>query len=312
MNAKLDNQFGKVAVLFGGSSAERDISLRSGEAVLQGLLRMNIDALGFDPQEKPLSELVELKVDRVWNALHGRGGEDGRIQAALEFMGIPYTGSGVLGSAIAMDKWRSKMIWKAMGLPVAAHVLVDNKQELSDANLRKIVARLGPVIFVKPSHEGSSVGMSKATSLETLKQAIELARKYDDEVLVESFIEGKEYTVSVLNEQALPSISMVTPREFYDYEAKYNSKETQYFCPSGLSTDEEKLLAEIAVKAFNALGCAGWGRVDFIRDKYDGSFKLLEANTVPGMTESSLVPKAAKQAGISFDELVVEILKTSL
>ncbi len=312
MNAKLDNQFGKVAVLFGGSSAERDISLRSGEAVLQGLLRMNIDALGFDPQEKPLSELVELKVDRVWNALHGRGGEDGRIQAALEFMGIPYTGSGVLGSAIAMDKWRSKMIWKAMGLPVAAHVLVDNKQELSDANLRKIVARLGPVIFVKPSHEGSSVGMSKATSLETLKQAIELARKYDDEVLVESFIEGKEYTVSVLNEQALPSISMVTPREFYDYEAKYNSKETQYFCPSGLSTAEEKLLAEIAVKAFNALGCAGWGRVDFIRDKYDGSFKLLEANTVPGMTESSLVPKAAKQAGISFDELVVEILKTSL
>ncbi len=312
MSAEKQKSFGKVAVLMGGTSAEREISLRSGDAVLQGLLRMGVDAIKFDPKEQPLIELNNLGVQRVWNALHGRGGEDGRIQAALEFMAIPYTGSGVLGSAIAMDKWRSKMIWKAMGLPVAAHVLVNNSLELTEANLRKIVARLGPVTFVKPSHEGSSVGMSKANSIDSLKQAIEQARKYDSEILVESFIEGKEYTVSILNGQALPSISMVTPREFYDYEAKYHSNETQYFCPSGLTDEDESALAELAIKAFSALGCSGWGRVDFIRDKYDGTFKLLEANTVPGMTESSLVPKAAKQKGISFDELVVEILKTSL
>jgi D-alanine-D-alanine ligase len=312
MSEELKYQLGKVAVLLGGSSAEREVSLRSGNAVLQALLRSEIDAVAFDPKEQPLSELTKLGVNRVWNALHGRGGEDGRVQAALEFMGIPYTGSGVLGSAIAMDKWRSKMIWKAMGLPVAAHVLVNSELDLSDDNLRKIIARLGPITFVKPSHEGSSVGMSKATNLESLRKAIELARQYDQEVLVESFIEGREYTVSILNDKALPSISMITPREFYDYEAKYHSNETQYFCPSGLSDDDEARLAEISLSAFKALGCSGWGRVDCIRDKYDGSFKLLEANTVPGMTETSLVPKAAKQVGISFDQLVIEILKTSL
>jgi D-alanine-D-alanine ligase len=306
------DKIGKVAVLLGGTSAEREVSLRSGQAVLKALNRSNIDAIAFDPKEQPLAQLVELGVTRVWNALHGRGGEDGRIQAALEYMGIRYTGSGVLGSAIAMDKWRSKMIWKAMGLPVAAHVLVTEELVLSDDNLRKIIARLGPVTFVKPSHEGSSVGMSKATNLNSLRQAIELARNYDQEVLVESFIEGREYTVALLNGKALPSISMVTPREFYDYEAKYLSNETKYFCPSGLSDEEEAELAEIAIKAFAALGCSGWGRIDCIRDKYDGSFKLLEANTVPGMTETSLVPKAAKQAGMSFDQLVIEILKTSL
>ena len=312
MTYALNQQFGKVAVLLGGDSAEREVSLRSGEAVIKGLKKMGIDAQAFDPKEQNLSELKTLNITRVWNALHGRGGEDGRVQAALEFMGIQYTGSGVLGSAIAMDKWRSKMIWKAMGLPVADHVLIDEDFTVNEQSVRSIIAKLGPVVFVKPSHEGSSVGMSKASNVNELCRAIETAQQYDSEVLVESFINGKEYTVAILNNTALPSISMVTPREFYDYEAKYQSSETEYFCPSGLSDEQEIILGELALKAFFALGCSGWGRVDFIYDSNNQQFKLLEANTVPGMTESSLVPKAALQKGLSFEALTLEILKTSL
>ncbi len=312
MANELNSKFGKVAVLLGGESAEREISLLSGQAVIEGLTAMGLDVVAFDPKEQPLTNLKAMKIDRVWNALHGRGGEDGRVQAVLETLNIAYTGSGILGCAIAMDKWRSKMIWKAMGLPVAAHVLVKSDMAINEANLRNLIAKLGPVVFVKPSHEGSSVGMSKVQSVEELGKAIALARQYDDEVLVESFIQGREYTVSILNGRALPSISMVTPRDFYDYEAKYRSSDTEYHCPSGLDSDAENQIGELALNAFDALGCSGWGRVDFILDEHSGRFILLEANTVPGMTQSSLVPKAAKQIGISFNELTLEILKTSL
>ncbi|WMS88672.1 D-alanine--D-alanine ligase [Pleionea litopenaei] len=305
-------QFGKVAVLYGGDSAERDVSLRSGEAVYHALIEGGVDALLFDPSKRKLNELNDLGIKHAWIALHGRGGEDGQVQAVLQYLGISYTGSGVMGSAIAMDKWRSKMIWKSMTLPVAPHVLVKETQSLSQDLLRSITARLGPVVFVKPSREGSSVGMSKVSSPDQLEKAIRKALEFDKEVLVESFIEGREYTVSILGEQALPSISMVTPREFYDYEAKYHSNETQYFCPSGLSDQEEQELGKLALNAFYAVGCKGWGRVDFIRDNKSNEFKLLEANTVPGMTQTSLVPKAAKQKGISFNQLVLEILKQSL
>ncbi|MCO7223990.1 D-alanine--D-alanine ligase [Pleionea sp. CnH1-48] len=306
------SQIGKTAVLLGGHSAEREVSLRSGEAVFNALRKKGVDCIKFDPSEQELTQLKALNVKNVWIALHGRGGEDGTIQAALEFLNIKYTGSSVSASAIAMDKWRSKMIWKAMGLPVANHTLVDQSVVVDDALVRRLVARLGPVVFVKPSREGSSVGMNKATSLDSLKAALIEAKKYDDEVLVESFITGKEYTVSILGNKALPSISMVTPREFYDYEAKYHSNETQYFCPSGLNPEEEKEIAELAQTAFSALGCQGWGRVDFIRDEASGQFMLLEANTVPGMTESSLVPKAAAEAGVSFGDLVLKILETAV
>ncbi len=303
--------FGKVAVLLGGNSAEREVSLKSGEAVYQSLLAQKLDVIKFDPKERDLLDLQQEGIHRVWIALHGRGGEDGTLQAVLESMNIGYTGSGVLGSALAMDKWRSKMIWKACGLSVAAHALVTTNDVLDEQMIRKLYAKLGPTLFVKPSHEGSSVGMSKVKKAEELKPAIESALKFDSEVLVERFIDGKEYTVSILNGVALPSISMVTPREFYDYEAKYQSTETQYFCPSGLTVEEESKLGKIALKAFNALSCGGWGRIDFIRDKHDGEFKVLEANTVPGMTKTSLVPKAAKQNNMSFDELTLAILQTS-
>ncbi len=312
MANELISKFGKVAVLLGGESAEREISLLSGQAVIDGLTAMGLDVVAFDPKEQELTNLKTMKIDRVWNALHGRGGEDGRVQAVLETLNIAYTGSGILGCAIAMDKWRSKMIWKAMGLPVAAHVLVKSDMAINEVNLRNLIAKLGPVVFVKPSHEGSSVGMSKVQSVEALGKAIALARQYDDEVLVESFIQGREYTVSILNGRALPSISMVTPRDFYDYEAKYRSSDTEYHCPSGLDKDAEDQIGELALNAFDALGCSGWGRVDFILDEHSGRFILLEANTVPGMTQSSLVPKAAKQVGINFNELTLEILKTSL
>ncbi|NVJ51574.1 MAG: D-alanine--D-alanine ligase [Gammaproteobacteria bacterium] len=298
----------KVAVLYGGDSAEREVSLRSGNAVVNALLSQGVDALLFDPSESDVKRLKELQVTDCWIALHGRGGEDGQVQAILDYLGIRYTGSNVTGSAIAMDKWRSKLIWKSLNLPVAPHVLVNAEQALTDDFLRSISARLGPIIFVKPSHEGSSVGMSKVTHVDQLKGAIENALKHDREVLVESFIDGREYTVSILKDRALPSISMVTPRDFYDYEAKYHSNDTQYFCPSGLSPAEESELAALALKAFHAVGCEGWGRVDFIRDRQSNEFKILEANTVPGMTETSLVPKAARQVGISFEQLVIDIL----
>lgn len=302
--------FGKVAVLLGGDSAEREVSLASGKAVLDALRSSGIDAHAFDPSERQIYELVTDGFDRVFNILHGRGGEDGVIQGALEQLRIPYTGTGVLGSALAMDKVLSKTVWLAHGLPTASYH-VFTKATYAHENVGEILNKLGGTVFVKPSREGSSIGMSKADSAETLMTAIESAFEFDDEVLAETFIDGPEYTVAILADKALPSISMSSSHEFYDYDAKYKSDETQYFCPSGLSDDDERTLGALAYKAFTLLSGKGWGRVDVMRNN-NGEFILLESNTVPGMTAKSLVPKAAKQAGMSFAELVLAILSQSL
>lgn len=301
--------FGKVAVLFGGSSAERAISIKSGEAVSKALRNVGLDVLDFDPSDSTLNELKNLEVDRVLIMLHGRGGEDGSIQGALQFLGLPYTGSGVLGSALAMDKIRSKGIFKSVGLPTAKYEVV-SQADLPKLDVEALMADFEQQIMVKPSHEGSSIGMTRVKEADQLKAAIETALEFDSEVLLEKFITGKEFTVSVLNGEALPSIQMETPRSFYDYEAKYHTSTTRYHCPSGLDKETEDRLAEISLKAFSAVGASGWGRVDLMQDE-NGDFFILEVNTVPGMTEKSLVPMAAKVAGISFEELVLAVLKSS-
>jgi len=301
-------QFGKVAVMFGGNSAEREISLLSGRAVLNGLLESGVDAHSFDPKEWPLSELKAQGFDRVFNVLHGRGGEDGTLQGALDFLSIPYTGSGVLGAALSMDKIKTKQVWMALNLPTAKFAVVDNIQAI---DYQGILDELGGTVMVKPANEGSSIGMAKVDNANDLKQAIEQADKFDKEILLEQWIDGGEYTVSILGNEALPAIHMTTPNDFYDYQAKYQSTETLYHCPCGLSESEEKTLSEIAIKAFNAVNAKGWGRVDFMRGK-DNEWYLLEVNTVPGMTTSSLVPKAAKQAGLNFNQVVTQILEQTL
>jgi len=301
-------QFGKVAVMFGGNSAEREISLLSGRAVLNGLLESGVDAHSFDPKEWPLSELKAQGFDRVFNVLHGRGGEDGTLQGALDFLSIPYTGSGVLGAALSMDKIKTKQVWMALNLPTAKFAVVDNIQAM---DYQGILDELGGTVMVKPANEGSSIGMAKVDNANDLKQAIEQADKFDKEILLEQWIDGGEYTVSILGNEALPAIHMTTPNDFYDYQAKYQSTETLYHCPCGLSESEEKTLSEIAIKAFNAVNAKGWGRVDFMRGK-DNEWYLLEVNTVPGMTTSSLVPKAAKQAGLNFNQVVTQILEQTL
>jgi len=301
-------EFGKVAVMFGGNSAEREISLLSGRAVLNGLLESGVDAHSFDPKEWPLSELKAQGFDRVFNVLHGRGGEDGTLQGALDFLSIPYTGSGVLGAALSMDKIKTKQVWMALNLPTAKFAVVDNIQAM---DYQGILDELGGTVMVKPANEGSSIGMAKVDNANDLKQAIEQADKFDKEILLEQWIDGGEYTVSILGNEALPAIHMTTPNDFYDYQAKYQSTETLYHCPCGLSESEEKTLSEIAIKAFNAVNAKGWGRVDFMRGK-DNEWYLLEVNTVPGMTTSSLVPKAAKQAGLNFNQVVTQILEQTL
>lgn len=298
--------FGKVAVMFGGNSAEREISLLSGNAVLSALLEQGVDAHGFDPKDLPLTELVARKFDRVLIMLHGRGGEDGSLQGALQQLGIPYTGSGVLGSALAMDKIRTKQVWQSLGLPTANYKIA-SKRGFDAGSCPAIMAELGDVVMVKPAQEGSSIGMAKVTDAAQLASAIQDAFKYDNEVLLEQFIQGPEFTVSILNGEALPSIRMSTPRTFYDYTAKYKTDSTEYFCPSGLADEQEKVLGEIALKAFSAAAGSGWGRVDFMQD-LQGNFYLLEANTVPGMTEKSLVPMAARQKGLEFGQLCMAIL----
>ncbi|MDB4326954.1 D-alanine--D-alanine ligase [bacterium] len=301
--------FGKVAVMFGGTSAEREVSLNSGKAVLCGLLDKGIDAHAFDPAEQPLTQLLVEKFERVLIMLHGRGGEDGSLQGALQLLNLPYSGSGVLGSALSMDKIRSKQIWQSLGLPTANYKIAD-KRSFDAGSCEAIIAELGDEVMVKPAQEGSSIGMAKANSALQLEIAIQDAFKYDDKVLIEQFIHGSEYTVSILNGKALPSISMSTPRVFYDYVAKYQADNTVYTCPSGLNDVLETMLGELALEAFDALAGSGWGRVDFMQDKL-GRFYLLEANTVPGMTEKSLLPMAAKQAGLSFAELSVSVLATA-
>ena len=293
--------FGKVAVLFGGKSGEREVSLKSGAAVLAALLRQGVDAHAFDPAERPLHDLEGF--DRAMISLHGRFGEDGAMQGALELLGIPYTGSGVMASAIGMDKWRTKMIWSAAGVSTPAFELVK-----ADSDFAAIEKRLGLPLFVKPANEGSSIGISKVKTAGGLKAAYELAAKSDPLVIAEQFVGGGEYTVGILGGRALPIVRIVPKNEFYDYEAKYLRDDTEYRCPCGLSAEKEAQIQQEALQAFNAIGCRGWGRVDFLMDEA-GKHYFLEVNTSPGMTDHSLVPMAAKVAGISFDELVIRVLE---
>ncbi|WP_187487609.1 D-alanine--D-alanine ligase [Duffyella gerundensis] len=300
----------KVAVLLGGTSAEREVSLNSGNAVLAGLKEAGIDAHAVDIRDVPVWQLKELGYHKAFIALHGRGGEDGTLQAALEFLNIAYTGSGVMASAISMDKLRTKLLWQGAGLPVSPYIMLSRSEwdaGLTEETTAKISA-LGLPLFVKPSREGSSVGISRVNEQEALPAALDNAFLHDDEVLIEQFLSGAEYTVSIVGETLLPSIRIQTANTFYDYEAKYHSDETQYFCPSGLSAEREAELAAIVLKAWRVLGCSGWGRVDVMMDGA-GSFHLLEVNTSPGMTSHSLVPMAAKQAGMSFSALVARILE---
>ena len=299
----------KLAVLYGGTSAEREVSLNSGKAVANGLKQAGFDVQLIDTQDYCLSDLAKLNIDRVFIALHGRGGEDGCVQGALQYMNIPYTGSDVLGSALSMDKIRSKQVFQAMGLPTAAFAMVE-KAQYQRETADKVLQQLGNVVMVKPANEGSSIGMSKVNNAEELHQALIAAFAYDHQVLVEAWIQGPEYTVAILGQTALPVIHMETPHDFYDYAAKYSSNSTQYHCPCGLSREDETELQSIALKAFNATGAKGWGRVDVMRDE-QGQWQLLEVNTVPGMTETSLVPKAAKVHGLNFSELVTEIVAIS-
>ncbi|MGP6487908.1 D-alanine--D-alanine ligase [Duffyella gerundensis] len=300
----------KVAVLLGGTSAEREVSLNSGNAVLAGLKEAGIDAHAVDIRDVPVWQLKEQGYHKAFIALHGRGGEDGTLQAALEFLNIAYTGSGVMASAISMDKLRTKLLWQGAGLPVSPYIMLSRSEwdaDLTEETTAKISA-LGLPLFVKPSREGSSVGISRVNEQEALPAALDNAFLHDDEVLIEQFLSGAEYTVSIVGETLLPSIRIQTANTFYDYEAKYHSDETQYFCPSGLSAEREAELAAIVLKAWRVLGCSGWGRVDVMMDGA-GNFHLLEVNTSPGMTSHSLVPMAAKQAGMSFSALVARILE---
>lgn len=298
--------FGKVAVLMGGQSAEREVSLKSGAAVLEALLRQGVDAHPVDPTPEIFTELAAAGYDRAFIILHGRGGEDGVMQGALESLGMPYTGSGVLASALGMDKLRTKRLWLGAGLPTPAYEAVHG-----DSDFMAVAQRLGLPLMVKPAREGSSIGMSKIETAGELAGAWSLAARYDREVLAERRIDGTEYTVAILGDTALPSIRLETPHQFYDYEAKYQSESTRYHCPSGLSEREESALRELALTAFNTVGCRGWGRVDVMRDGR-GGFWLIEVNTLPGMTDHSLVPMAARAAGVGFEELVWRILETSM
>ncbi len=294
---------GRVALLYGGWSAEREVSLRSGRAVLAALQRLGIDAVAVDVRQGDLTQLAGF--DRAFIALHGRGGEDGVIQGALETLNVPYTGTGVLGSALGMDKLRTKLAWRGAGLPTPAF------ERLAGAwSAEAVVAALGSPLMVKPSREGSSIGMAKVDSAEQLRRAREGAAEYDDQIFAESFVSGREYTVAILGGAALPVIRLQTPRTFYDFEAKYQAQDTLYHCPCGLDAAAEARMQALALEAFAVVGCSGWGRVDIMQDR-QGDNWLLEVNTAPGMTDHSLVPMAARAAGLSFDELVWRILGSS-
>lgn len=295
-------QFGRVGVLMGGWSAERRVSLVSGEAVLQALVTRGIDAHGVDVTRSSVRAVIDGGFDRVFIALHGRGGEDGVIQGLLEACGIPYTGSGVLASALAMDKLRTKRLWAGAGLPTPAFAVMT-----PDSDPDAIIDAVGLPLIVKPTNEGSSLGMSRVERREELLQAFEAARVFDTEVFAEAWVQGAEYTAAILGKRVLPLIRIETPNVFYDYEAKYHSEQTRYHCPAGLAAGSEAALAELARAAFAAPGCTGWGRVDLICDSKQQPW-LIEVNTVPGMTDHSLVPMAAKAAGIDFAELVWRIL----
>ena len=297
--------FGRVAVLFGGESSEREVSINSGKNVLDALRAQGVATKGVDGVPALIRAIQQGEVDRVFNIMHGAAGENGVVQGLLEAMNIPYTGSRVLGSALTLDKVRTKQIWIALDLPTPRY------ERLSvGADVRAAASRIGFPLIVKPSLEGSSVGVSRVFTIEQLDSAVELAAAYGRELLMEQLIEGDEYTVAILSGVALPSIQIVAPGEYYDYHAKYLSDDTQYLCP-GLQGGDESSIRELALAAFNASGASGWGRVDVMRDKNGGNW-LLEVNTTPGMTSHSLVPKAAMAAGISFNELVWRLLETSM
>ena len=295
--------FGKVAVLLGGRSAEREVSLKSGSMVLRALRSRGVDAHPFDPGERGLEELAREKFARVFIALHGRFGEDGTVQGVLEWLGIPYTGSGVLASALAMDKLRTKRIWQAEKLPTPPYAVLDRTSDL-----RAVAKKLRLPLMVKPASEGSSIGMSKVRSAAALDEAYALAANYDRVVLAEKFIRGTELTVGILGEQVLPIIKLETPRDFYDYQAKYVADDTRYIIPCGLPGKKEQAIQALCMRAFRTLGCTGWGRVDLMLDRRGRPY-LLEVNTAPGMTDHSLVPMAARAVGIAYEELCVRILE---
>ena len=297
--------FGKVAVLMGGFSSERDVSLNSGAAIVAALQSSGIDAHPFDPKTQDIVQLKALGFQTAFNTLHGTYGEDGTVQGLLEALGVPYTGCGVMASAIGMDKYRTKLVWQGLGLPVPEFAVLHDNSDFA-----AIERELGLPLFVKPAVEGSSVGVVKVKEAGSLKAAYQSVKHLHGEILAERFIGGGEYTCAVLNGQALPSIHIIPATEFYDYEAKYNRDDTVYQCPSDLSEADEALMRTLSVRAFAAIGGQGWGRVDFLKDT-DGKLYLLEVNTLPGMTGHSLVPKAAAQSGLSFADLCVEILKTA-
>jgi len=301
-------RFGKVAVMLGGTSAERPVSLNSGNAVLAALQRQGVDAHAFDPATRNLGDLITGEFDRVFIALHGRYGEDGCMQGALELLAIPYTGSGVMASAIGMDKWRTKLLWRAAGLPTADWDMLG-----AGSDFAAVEKTLGLPIFVKPAREGSSIGMSKVTEHGTLKAAYETAADHDPLVLAEKFIDGAEFTVGILGDTALPLIRLQPAQDkaFYDFEAKYLRNDTQYHCPAGLADAQEKALRQLALDAFRLIGGRGWGRVDVMLDSLGNPY-LLEVNTSPGMTDHSLVPMAARVAGLDFDALCLKILEQTL
>jgi len=304
MSDMIRNQnFGKVAVLLGGRSAERAISVRSGRAVLDALLRRGVDAHPFDPSEQHMEQLLQQGFNRAHIALHGRYGEDGTVQGALELMGIPYTGSGVMASALAMDKWRTKLLWEAAGITTPHHILINEQSDFA-----KVAQEVGLPLIVKPGREGSTIGLSKVEDVNDLPVACGLAAQHDAMVLAEQFIEGTELTAAILGDVALPLVRIEVESGLYDYEAKYLSDRTRYFCPSGVSNAQEQSIQAQALRAHRVLGCEGWSRVDVILDK-SGRPYFLEINTSPGMTDHSLVPMAAKAAGISFDDLVLRILE---
>ncbi|MBX3639833.1 MAG: D-alanine--D-alanine ligase [Nitrosomonas sp.] len=297
--------FGKVAVLLGGRSAEREVSLQSGQAVLAALRHNGVDAHPFDPAEKPLSALLDEHFDRVHIALHGRFGEDGTVQGALELMGIPYTGSGVMASALAMDKWRTKLLWQAVGINSPRCMLLT-----AQSDFEQVAQTLGLPLIIKPVREGSTIGLSKIYQMQDIEQAYRQAVEHDDLVLAEEFIEGMELTAAILGDRPLPLVRIEVSGDLYDYQAKYLSDETRYFCPCGLPEEQERAIQEQALLAYQTLGCEGWARIDLILSR-TGGFYFLEANTSPGMTSHSLVPMAARTAGMEFEELVLNILSLS-
>jgi D-alanine-D-alanine ligase len=299
------NNFGKVAVLMGGRSAEREVSLKSGGMVLSALRSAGVDAHAFDPSERGLDALIDEHFARAFIALHGRFGEDGTLQGALEFLGLPYTGSGVLASALAMDKFRTKQLWAANGLPTPAFELLD-----AQTDMRAVTKRLGLPIMVKPANEGSSIGMSKVREAGDLEEAFALAVNYDPVVIAEKFVEGTELTGAILGREPLPLIKLETTRDFYDYDAKYVRDDTRYIVPCGLPEEKEREVRQLCLKAFDTLGCRGWGRADLMMDEAGNPY-LLELNTSPGMTDHSLVPMAARAVGMSYEQLCVKILEAS-